>query len=63
MKHLEAKHQGPISSGSNSLSSEFFPEIESTISQPNGHSSTTSPDVNISLSGALFFVQSILSSS
>lgn len=49
MAHLKAKHQCPISSGSTSFSSDFFPEIDSTISQSNGHSTTTSPDVNIDL--------------
>lgn len=47
--HLRVKHQRPISSGSNSFSSELFPENESTISQLNGHSTLTSPDVIITI--------------
>lgn len=48
MAHLKSKHCEPNSTGSNSFSSDYFPEHESTTYQINDYCKATSPNVNIS---------------
>lgn len=53
--HLKQKHNTATSTASNSFSSDFFPDSESTTFHFNGHSKTSSPNVNIFNESSFFF--------